>query len=96
MWDIADSRATLDIDTLAKTSNSLDNTISIIKELCERIPSVDDGLTFSVCGNWLPAILRHFSGVIDENVLKLVQSKVTKEIHRGIDDALQRDSCRLL
>ena len=47
VWDIADSRATLDIDTLAKTSNLLDNIISIVKGLCERIPSVDDGITFS-------------------------------------------------
>ena len=47
VWDIADPRATLDIDTLAKTSNSLESIIFIIKELCEKSASIQDGIIFS-------------------------------------------------
>ena len=42
VWEIADARATMDIDTLAKTSNSLENILLIVKALCELIPSVED------------------------------------------------------
>ena len=37
-WEISDSRATMDIDTLARTSNSLDNIIKMIKDICEFSP----------------------------------------------------------
>jgi hypothetical protein len=46
VWDIADARATRDIDTLARTSNSLENIIKIIKEICEISSSVEDGIDF--------------------------------------------------
>ena len=46
VWGISDSRATMDIDTLAKTSNSLENLNKIIKEICEHVSSIDDGVEF--------------------------------------------------
>src|SRR3989304_640582 len=48
VWKISDSRATMDIDTLARTSNSLDNIIKMIKDICKLSPSVDDGVDFLV------------------------------------------------
>ncbi|NGX56821.1 MAG: hypothetical protein K1060chlam5_01067 [Candidatus Anoxychlamydiales bacterium] len=46
VWRIAESRATMDIDTLARTSNSLENIIKIIKEICEINSPIDDGVDF--------------------------------------------------
>jgi len=46
VWRISDSRATMDIDTLARTSNSLENLTKIIKEVCEHVSSIDDGVEF--------------------------------------------------
>lgn len=45
-WQISDSCAKMDIDTLARTSNSLENLVKIIKELCEHVSSIDNGIDF--------------------------------------------------
>ncbi len=45
-WEFSKHRATMDIDMLAKTSNSVDNLITIIREICDLQPDVDDGIIF--------------------------------------------------
>lgn len=46
VWDISNIRATVDIDMLARTSNSTSNLIAIIKEICSDDPVHQDGITF--------------------------------------------------
>lgn len=88
VWDIADSRATLDIDTLAKTSNSLESTIFIVKELCERIPSVDDGITFSptsISGEVMQ-LQREYEGVRIRFKAQLGSARIPMQIDIGFGD----------
>ncbi len=45
-WKLDDSRATLDIDLLAKTKNSKDNLLQICRDVCELDPTIADGVEF--------------------------------------------------
>ena len=46
VWDPTEHRATVDIDLLAKSNNSIDNISLILKEICE-IPVLRDGIEFN-------------------------------------------------
>jgi hypothetical protein len=88
VWEIADSRATLDIDTLAKTSNSLEHIIDIIKELCELTLSVDDGLVFlsdSINGEVMQ-LQREYEGVRIRFKALLGSARVPMQIDIGFGD----------
>lgn len=88
VWDIADSRATLDIDTLAKISNSLESIISIVKELCEQIASVDDGIIFSptsISGEVMQ-LQREYEGVRIRFKAQLGSARIPMQIDIGFGD----------
>ncbi len=46
VWDPATHRATIDIDLLAKTNNSIENISRILKEICSH-PVLQDGIEFN-------------------------------------------------
>ena len=46
-WQTLDHRATLDIDLLGKTTNSVENLETICQELCRQSVPLDDGIIFS-------------------------------------------------
>lgn len=46
VWDSATHRATVDIDLLAKTNNSIENISRILKEICSQ-PVLQDGIDFN-------------------------------------------------
>jgi len=88
VWEIADSRATMDIDTLARTSNSLDNILTIVKELCELIPSVDDGIQFpsnSVTGQVMQ-LQREYEGIRIRFKAQIGSAQIPMQIDIGFGD----------
>lgn len=88
VWDIADSRATLDIDTLARTSNSLESIISIVKELCEKSPSTQDGIVFpstSVSGEVMQ-LQREYEGVRIRFKAQIDSTRIPMQIDIGFGD----------
>lgn len=88
VWEIADSRATVDIDTLAKTSNSLEHIIAIVKELCVLPPSIDDGIQFpssSVTGS-IMQLQREYEGVRIRFKAQLGYTRIPMQIDIGFGD----------
>ncbi len=58
VWDVLESRTSLDIDALAKTSNSLSYLIQVVADICIYTPELDDGIQFdptSVKGVIMPS-----------------------------------------
>ena len=47
VWQTLDHRATMDVDLLGKTSNSVENLEAICREICMQSVSLDDGIIFS-------------------------------------------------
>ncbi len=45
-WQASDHRATMDIDLLGKTINSVQNLENICREICQQETSLDDGISF--------------------------------------------------
>jgi len=45
-WKLDDSRATLDIDLLAKTKNTEENLLTICRHICELDAAIPDGMEF--------------------------------------------------
>ena len=45
-WQAGDHRATMDIDFLGKTTNSIQNLQNICRDICKQKTSVDDGILF--------------------------------------------------
>ncbi len=90
VWRISDSRATMDIDTLARTSNSLANLTKIIKEICEHVPSIDDGIEFlssSVKGEKMQ-LQKEYEGVRIRFEGYLGSAKVPMQIDVGFGDVI--------
>ncbi len=90
VWGISDSRATMDIDTLARTSNSLNNLIKIIKEICAHIPSVADGVEFlpsSINGEKMQ-LQKEYEGIRILFEGRLASSKIPMQIDIGFGDII--------
>lgn len=90
VWKISNSRATMDIDTLARTSNSLDNLIKIIKEICEQISSIDDGVKFlssSIEGEKMQ-LQKEYEGVRIRFEGYLGAAKIPMQIDIGFGDVI--------
>ena len=90
VWEISDSRATMDIDTLARTSNSLENLTKIIKEICEHIPSIDDGVEFyssSIKGEKMQ-LLKEYEGIRIRFEGRLGSARIPMQIDIGFGDVI--------
>ncbi|MCI0382263.1 MAG: nucleotidyl transferase AbiEii/AbiGii toxin family protein [Chlamydiae bacterium] len=46
-WHMMDHRATIDVDLLGKTKNTIQNLENICKEICKQSILIEDGITFS-------------------------------------------------
>jgi hypothetical protein len=90
VWKISDCRSTMDIDTLAKTSNSLDNIIKIVKEICDITPSIDDGVNFivsSIRGEKMQ-LLKEYEGIRILFEGSLGSAKIPMQIDIGFGDVI--------
>lgn len=90
VWRISDSRTTMDIDTLARTSNSLENLTKIIKEICELVPSIDDGIKFlssSVKGEKMQ-LQKEYEGARIRFEGYLGSAKIPMQIDVGFGDVI--------
>lgn len=90
VWNIADARATLDIDAAAKISNSLDNIALIVEELCNHSPSIDDGVHFlssSIKGEVMQA-QREYTGVRIRFEGRMGSARVPMQIDVGFGDII--------
>jgi len=90
VWEIAEARATVDIDTLAKTSNSLENILSIIKTLCELTPSIDDGVVFptdAIHGHVMQ-LQKEYQGVRIRFKAKIGTAQIPMQIDIGFGDII--------
>lgn len=88
VWEITHSRTTLDIDVLAKTSNSLDHVISIVQHLCMFTPSVDDGIQFladSIHGQVMQ-LQREYEGVRIRFQGSMDSARIPMQIDIGFGD----------
>ena len=93
VWEIADARATRDIDTLARTSNSLENIIKIIKELCEISSSINDGIDFissSVKGEKMQ-LQKEYEGIRIQFEGYMELTKIPMQIDIGFGDIVTPD-----
>jgi len=94
VWGIADARATRDIDTLAKTSNSLENIIKIIKEICEISSSVDDGIDFissSIKGEKMQ-LQKEYEGIRVQFEGYMESTRIPMQIDIGFGDIVTPDA----
>lgn len=90
VWQVSDSRATMDIDTLARTSNSLENLVKIINELCEHVSSIDDGIDFlssSIRGEKMQ-LQKEYEGVRVKFEGRLGLAKIPMQIDIGFGDVI--------
>ena len=88
VWELEESRATRDIDMLAKTDNSLDSLISIVKELCELEVKALDGVVFdssSVSGEMMQ-IQREYIGARLRFIARLEKTRIPLQIDLGFGD----------
>lgn len=90
VWNIADSRATLDIDASAKTSNSLENLLLIVDKLCNHKPSVDDGMLFlvSTIKGEVMQIQREYTGVRIRFEARMGTARIPMQIDVGFGDII--------
>ena len=90
VWGVADCRATMDIDTLARTSNSIGNIIKIIREICDLVPVVDDGVDFissSIKGEQMQ-LQKEYEGVRIQFEGCLGRAKIPMQVDIGFGDVV--------
>jgi hypothetical protein len=93
VWNISDSRATMDIDALARTSNSVGNIIKIIKEVCDLVPAIDDGVVFissSIKGRKMQ-LQKEYEGVRVQLEGCLGHAKIPIQVDIGFGDVVTPD-----
>jgi len=89
-WEFCEHRATMDIDMLAKTSNSADNLITALQDICELQPDIDDGIIFdssSVSGKESQAN-REYSGVQLKFNGELNKARIQMKVDVGFGDVI--------
>lgn len=94
VWEIADARATRDIDTLARTYNSLENIIKIIKEICEISSSINDGIDFissSVKGEKMQ-LQKEYEGIRIQFEAYMESTRIPMQIDIGFGDIVTPDA----
>lgn len=89
-WQTMDHRATMDVDFLGRTTNTVQNLESICKDLCEQETSLEDGMVFfpeSVKG----AIIQteaEYEGIRLEFDGHLNQAVVSMQVDIGFGDII--------
>lgn len=94
VWEIVDARVTRDIDTLARTSNSLENIIKIVKEICEISPPIKDGIDFissSVKGEKMQ-LQKEYEGIRIEFKGYMESTRIPMQIDVGFGDVVTPDA----
>jgi len=89
-WNFNEHRATMDIDMLAKTSNDLENLVSIVQEICELRPDIDDGIIFdgqSVIGKE-SQVNREYAGIQLKFYGKLNNARFQMKLDIGFGDII--------
>jgi len=89
VWEGPRSRATRDIDLAGRTKNSIENLVSIVKEIC-AINAEQDGMEFqpaSVAGERIKEDA-DYEGVRVRFVGRLGQARATMQIDVGFGDAI--------
>ncbi|NGX37284.1 MAG: hypothetical protein K1000chlam2_00438 [Chlamydiae bacterium] len=90
VWKINEARPTLDIDLLAKTSNSLSNLVEITSKICEIVPREDDGIQFitaSIKGQVMQT-QREYEGIRIRFEGRLESARIPMQIDFGFGDVI--------
>ncbi|MDN3507401.1 MAG: nucleotidyl transferase AbiEii/AbiGii toxin family protein [Simkaniaceae bacterium] len=90
VWEIADSRTTLDIDASAKAENSLENITMIAEELCKIAPEIDDGIVFlsETLRVQVMQLKREYTGFRLNFTAKIGTAHVPMQIDIGFGDVI--------
>src|SRR3990167_9138070 len=90
VWDVSDARATIDIDALAQTSNSLDNILTIVKIICALIPSIDDGVLFPMDAiqGQIMQLQREYEGIRIRFKAHVGSAQIPMQIDIGFGDII--------
>ena len=88
VWDLHDARATKDIDMLAKTNNSLENIIWIVRKICSQKVACPDGIIFdeeSVKAEKMQS-QREYEGIRIKFQGRLETTRIPMQIDLGFGD----------
>ncbi len=89
-WKAMDHRATMDIDLLGKTTNSVENLEKICREVCEESIALDDGMFFfsnTVKGEVIQTEAE-YEGIRVGFIGELNKAKISMQIDIGFGDII--------
>ena len=90
VWEFQDTRATRDIDMLAKVNNSPENIENLVRDICEKEIDCPDGMIFETSSLSVEVMQnqREYEGIRVSLHARLEKSKIPMQIDFGFGDAV--------